>query len=280
MTNSPAQGAPPCREMGSHCDSLRVLLRVATEDAGRGSADHEATWLLGHTERITFLGDLERDGSDLYSVAELQVPCRFLGADGRGGASCGAHGYTRAAAPRAPDPAEPRRYGSEGFRIVEAGHTVTRTLPAPSSPARALPLHAGSNPCATAPCRTADNRRGAACCRDLQIEIMCTPRQRRLEALIRTRRVPYLCKIERVSPVSLGAEMISACAYLEEDGIRCALHGRTRADGRPAKPDLCSEWPEPGDNYHPGCVFAHPAGGVSGSREGQDVQARGGVSVK
>ncbi|HEY9384910.1 MAG TPA: hypothetical protein VIP80_15480, partial [Gemmatimonadales bacterium] len=100
MTNSPPQGAPPCREMGSHCDSLRVLLRVATEDAGRGSADHEATWLLGHTERITFLGDLERDGSDLYSVAELQVPCRFLGADGRGGASCGAHGYSRAAAPR------------------------------------------------------------------------------------------------------------------------------------------------------------------------------------
>src|SRR4026208_2311922 len=84
MTNSPPQGAPPCREMGAHCDSLRVLLRVATEDAGRGSADHEATWLLGHTERITFLGDLERDGSDSHSVAELQVPRRFLGADGRG----------------------------------------------------------------------------------------------------------------------------------------------------------------------------------------------------
>src|SRR4026209_1125894 len=115
MTNSPPQGAPPCREMGSHCDSLRVLLRAATEDAGRGSADHEATWLVGHTERITFLGDLERDGSDLYSVAELQVPCRFLGADGRGGASWGAQGSSRAAAPRAPDPAEPRRYGSEGF---------------------------------------------------------------------------------------------------------------------------------------------------------------------
>src|SRR4026209_2617844 len=109
MPNSPPQGAPPCREMGSHCDSLRVLLRVATEEAGRGSADHEATWLLGHTERITFLGDLERDGSDLYSVAELQVPCRFLGADGRGGASCGAHGYSQAGAPPAPRPAPPGR---------------------------------------------------------------------------------------------------------------------------------------------------------------------------
>jgi len=241
--------------MGSQCDSLRVVLRVATEDQGRGSADHEATWLLGHTERITFLDDLRRDGRDLYTEAELHVPCRFLAAAG-GKSRCTAHGYSRPSAPRGPDPGEPRRFGADSFRIVEGGRTVTRTLPAPARPVRELPLHAGSNPCAGAPCRTADNRRGAACCRDLQVEIMCTPRQRRLEALIRSRKVPYLCKIERVSPVSLGAEMISACAFLLEDGVHCSLHGRRRADGRPAKPDLCSEWPEPGDNYHPGCVFS------------------------
>jgi len=242
--------------MGSHCDSLRVVLRVATEDEGRGSADHEATWLLGHTERITFLDELRRDGRDLYTQAELGVPCRFLATDAKGGSRCNAHGYSRASGPRGPDPAEPRRFTADRFRIVEGGRTVTRMLPAPARPVRELPLHAGSNPCATAPCRTADNRHGAACCRDLQIEIMCTPRQIRLEALIRARKVPYLCKIERVSPLSLGAEMISACAFLAEDGVHCSLHGRRRSDGRPAKPDLCSEWPEPGDNYHPGCVFA------------------------
>jgi len=84
---------------------------------------------------------------------------------------------------------------------------------------------------------------------------MCTPRQRLLEGLVLARKVPYLCKVERVSQYSLGAEMISACSYLGEDGVHCSLHGRTRPDGRPAKPDLCTEWPEPGDVYHPGCVF-------------------------
>ena len=34
------------------------------------------------------------------------------------------------------------------------------------------------------------------------------------------------------------------------------LHGRRRADGRPAKPDLCSEWPPKDKGLHPGCVFA------------------------
>ena len=85
---------------------------------------------------------------------------------------------------------------------------------------------------------------------------MCTTRERRLEALIRARRSPLLCKISRESPFSLSAELISACGFLLEDGIRCGLHGRTRSDGRPAKPDLCSEWPEGGETMHPGCVFA------------------------
>jgi len=240
--------------MGPQCDSLRVLLRVATLEDGPDSADHESTWLLGHTERITFLGELQRDGSDLFMEAELQVPCRFL-KQGEPGAHCSAHGYTRKQTPRTLDPAEPRQFAADRFQIVERGKSVTRHLPAPPRKPRELPLHAGSNPCVGAPCRTADNRRGAACCRDLQVEIMCTPRQRRLEALVLARKVPYLCKVERVSPFSLGAEMISACSYLKEDGVHCSLHGRTRSDGRPAKPDLCTDWPEPGDVYHPGCVF-------------------------
>jgi hypothetical protein len=241
--------------MGSQCDALPVVLRVATQDDGPDSADHEATWLLGHTERITFLGELGRDGQDLYTEAVLQVPCRYLGQDSEGHGRCSAYGYSRLKGSRKPDPAEPRRFAGEQFRIVESGRTVTRSLPRTEPSPRQLPLHAGSNPCATAPCRTADNRRGAACCRDLQVEVMCTPKQRRLEALLRSRKIPYLCKLERVSPFSLGGEMISACAFLLEDGVHCGLHGRRRTDGRPAKPDLCSEWPEPGDNYHPGCVF-------------------------
>jgi hypothetical protein len=246
--------------MGSHCDALQVVLRVATLEARPDSADHEATWLLGHTERITFLGDLERDERDLFIEAVLQVPCKFLERGPDGGSSCRAHGYARATPPRGPDPAEPRRLGGDRFRIVESGKVVTRRLPPNPKPRRELPIHAGSNPCIGAPCHTADNRRGAACCRDMQVEIMCTPGQRRLEALVRSRKSPYICKVERESPFSLGAELISACGFLLEDGIHCALHGRQRPDGRPAKPDLCSEWPEPGDTMHPGCVFGRTVG--------------------
>jgi hypothetical protein len=52
--------------------------------------------------------------------------------------------------------------------------------------------------------------------------------------------------------------MISACGYLDEDGLNCRLHGRLRPDGRPAKPDLCSEWPDDGKGLHPGCIFYTP----------------------
>ena len=254
----PSPGAPPpaCRAMGAHCRGLRVVLRVATLDDGPSSADHESTWLLGHTERVTFLSDLWEDDGDLYVAAQLHVPCRYLKeATPHGAAQCTAHGYTGAPPVAKPERA-PRRLGKDRFRIVDGGHLVGRTLPAQPIPARSLPIAESVNHCAVAACRTADNREGAACCRDLQIELMCTRRERRLEALVRARRSPLLCKISRESPFSLSAELISACGYLVEDGISCALHGRTRSDGRPAKPDLCSQWPDGGETMHPGCVFA------------------------
>jgi hypothetical protein len=242
---------------------LRVVLRIATREGPKTgdplSADHEATFLLGHTERITFLGDLWRDQKDLYHEAILQVPCRFLKRDGRQD-SCGAHGFHRRARNREPDPVEPRMFSGDRFRIVESGKVVTRVLPPPPRRPRELPVKASANPCADAPCRTADNQRGAACCRDFQIEIMCTPRQVALEALVRSRKSPYLCKVEREGAYSLGGEFISACAFLLEDGVNCGLHGRKRPDGRPAKPDLCSQWPERGDLMHPGCVFRKESG--------------------
>jgi hypothetical protein len=228
-----------------------VTLRVGSMEEGTTSLDHEATWLIGHTQRITFY-DLWEDEGELYVDAMLHVPCRFLQPEG-GRVRCAAHGFT-GPTPRGPQqPPQPRRLARDRFIVVENRRTSIRTLP---PPARNLPILETGNPCALAPCRTADNRRGSACCRDLQIEIMCTRRQRKLEALVRSRQSPYLCKIERAGDYSIEAEIISACDYLDEDGIGCTLHGRRRADGRPAKPDLCSDWPPKKQTLHRGCVFA------------------------
>lgn len=246
--------------MGSHCRTLNVVLRVTSLDAGPKSGDHEATWLIGHTENITFRSDLWEDDEDLYVEAALHVPCRFLSADVDGAPRCEAHGF-KGSHPRnfPPEPAA-RRLGADRFRVVENGRLVSRVLQPMPRPPRELPVHAGTNPCVGAPCRTADHRRGAACCRDLQIEIMCTAKERKLEALIRARQSPYLCKIDRESPFSLSAEVISACGFLLDDQIHCSLHARQRNDGRPAKPELCSEWPDGAEVMHPGCVFGRAPG--------------------
>ena len=241
--------------MGSHCRALSVTLRVGSLEDGPDSLDHEATWLLGHTERISF-GELWESEGDLYVDAVLHVGCRHLYQNG-GDARCRVHGY-QGRLPHSPRRTQqPRQLGRDRFRLIEGGRVVHRHLspPAPPAATRSLPVLAGDNPCASAPCRTSDHRRGAACCRDLQIEIMCTKSERRLEALVRSRRSPYLCKVEREGDFSLDAEMISACGYLGEDGVACSLHGRTRADQRPAKPDLCTEWPPKGRGLHPGCIF-------------------------
>jgi hypothetical protein len=228
-----------------------VTLRIGSLDEGTTSLDHEATWLIGHTQRITFY-DLWEDEGELYVDAMLHVPCRFLDQDGNR-ARCAAHGFS-GPTPRGPfRPVQPRRLSRNRFVMVDKRRETVRALPPPP---RSLPVLTSANPCALAACRTADNLRGAACCRDLQVEIMCTKRQRKLEALVRSRRSPYLCKIDRAGDYSIEAEIISACGYLDDDGIGCSLHGRRRADGRPAKPDLCSDWPPKKQALHPGCVFA------------------------
>ena len=248
---------PPCRSLGVQCKSVRVTLRIGELEEGPTSLDHEATWLLGHTERIDFLELWEGEG-DLYVEAILHVGCRYLNEAG-GRATCRAHGFegpSPRGARRAP---QPLRLGENRFVIVEDCGNAVRDL---RPPARSLPVAGNGsghvvedNPCASALCRTADNVRRAACCRDLQVEIMCTRAQTRLESLVRSRRSPYLCKIERAGDYSLEVEMISACGYLGPDGVACSLHGRYRADGRTAKPDLCFEWPPKNRGLHPGCVF-------------------------
>jgi hypothetical protein len=239
--------------MGSHCRALRVTLRIGELEEGRASLDLEATWLLGHTQHITF-GEMWDDEGDLYVDAVLHVSCRYL-TEGPDGAECRAHGFRgRAPAPRRGS--QPRQLGGDRFIVVDRMRPATRVLPMAEPPRRELPVLAGENPCAEAPCTTADHKRGAACCRDLQVEIMCTRHETWLETLVRARRSPYLCKVTREGDFSIEAEMISACGYLETGGVNCTLHGRRRADGRPAKPDLCSEWPPKRQTLHPGCVFA------------------------
>ncbi|HEY8256763.1 MAG TPA: hypothetical protein VIG08_03840 [Gemmatimonadales bacterium] len=247
---------PPCRSLGAQCRSLRVTLRIGEFEDGITSLDHEATWLLGHTGRITFheLWDAE---NDLYVEATLHLPCRYLELS-EGQARCRAHGFS-GRPPRAPVvEIQPLQLGGDRFVVVDRAQNGIRKLPLPPRSLPVIHSTAGAsdgNPCATARCRTADNTMKAACCRDLQIEIMCSRRQRKLEALVRSRRSPYLCKIDREGDYSIDAEIISACGYLGEDGVACTLHGRNRGDGRPAKPDLCSEWPPKNQGLHPGCVF-------------------------
>ena len=236
--------------MGRQCRSLKVTLRIGSFENGPASLDHEATWLLGHTERVDF-GEPWDDGEELFVDVTLHVPCRYLRESGDG-ATCGMYGYTSESRRVSRAAKQARRIGGDRFRIIDQARSRERELPFPN---RSLPVLAGPNPCATAPCRTSDHRRRAACCRDLEIEIMCEERETRLESLIWARKSPYLCKVERAGRFSLEAELISACDYLGEDGVACTLHGRLRPDGRPAKPDLCWEWPHKGKGLHPGCVF-------------------------
>jgi hypothetical protein len=251
--SSSPRSVPPCRSLGTQCRSLRVTLRIGELEEGPESLDHEATWLLGHTAQIDFHELWEGEG-DLYVEAVLHVPCRYLQQDGST-ARCRAHGFT-GPAPRTParEP-QPLQLGGDRFVVVSECANGIEHLPYPPRSLPVLDAAAGENPCATAPCRTADHTRKAACCRDLQLEIMCNRSQQRLETLVRSRRSPYLCKVERAGEYSLEVEMISACGYLQADGVSCSLHGRHRPDGRTAKPDLCFEWPPKNRGLHPGCIF-------------------------
>ncbi len=236
--------------MGSQCQSLQVTLRVGSFEDGRDSLDHESTWLLGHTERIQF-GELWDDGEDLYVDGIIHVPCRFYQDHGER-VECRMYGYERPRLRAWSRPEQARQLGGNRFQVVTDHEVGDHDL---KFPRHSLPVLNGDNPCATAGCQTSDHTRRAACCRDLEIEIMCNERNQRLESLLHYRKSPYLCKVERAGAFSISAEVISACDYLKEDGVSCSLHGRYREDQRPAKPDLCSEWPHEGKGLHPGCVF-------------------------
>ena len=72
------------------------------------------------------------------------------------------------------------------------------------------PVIQDENPCLEASCRTADNTVGAACCRDLTLELEIPKRQKRVEALLRSRKSPFVCRIKREDEDTMECEVISA----------------------------------------------------------------------
>jgi hypothetical protein len=255
---------PPCTGLGPQCRALAVTLHIADlEEDTPTEQDAAGTWLLGHTERIAFGRPYVAFGR-LVVDAVVHVPCKHLSEESHGNGSaprvrCSAHGFVGPLVRRPVPDAPPVRHGSDRFTLVERHRVRTVTAPAKRSSRRTLPTLQPANPCATASCRTADNRHGAACCRDLTLDVLNAEGDGDLEALLRARKSPYLCKVKRTDPTLIECEVISACGYLDVDGVSCVLHGRLRPNGRPAKPGICSEWPdfERDDDFtgHPGCVF-------------------------
>lgn len=269
---------PPCTRLGRHCRELGLTLRIADlKDDGQTLQDAAATWLLGHTERVT-MGRPYVRGRDLLVDATVHVPCKYLAIeesgplsgrqeaagggrgrrDGRPRATCAAHGF-RGPMPLSTRPAPEDRpvvqRNNGKFAVVYRGRQRLLDLPLKRAAQRVLPVLQSDNPCVGAPCRTADNKQGAACCRDLTIDVVLPKSDRRTEALLRARKSPYLCKVTREGPDKVECEIISACGYLEDDGISCTLHDRLLPNGRLAKPSICYEWPDlgPDDLGHTGC---------------------------
>ena len=263
---------PPCRQLGRQCRELDVTIRVANfADDSPTLQDAAATWLLGHTEHITF-GTPYRDGDVLLVDATLHVGCRHLvdetgrtalrGGAGNGRSApvrCAAHGFHGPMPPISKEPPPPVRQDDDSFHVVYRNRPQWLSLPltarARRQQERALPI-VEDNPCVGAPCRTADNARGAACCRDLTLDVVVPEGDEATEQFLRSRKAPYLCKVERADHEIVEAEVISACAYLDpEDGISCVLHDRLLPNRQLAKPSICREWPDIDEDEagHPGC---------------------------
>jgi hypothetical protein len=145
--------------------------------------------------------------------------------------------------------------GNDTFSVYYKGRKRNLKLRLKRAARRALPVVQADNPCLGAPCRTGDNLRGAACCRDFTLELHLPESYEWTEALLRSRKSPYLCKVKREDDDTAECEVISACSFLKSDGISCSLHNRTLPNGRRAKPSLCYEWPEleKDETGHPGC---------------------------
>ena len=104
---------------------------------GSTSLDHEATWLLGHTEHITFVELWESEG-DLYVDAMLHVPAGICGRMARG-----ALHRSRLRGPAAPRACRGPPAAAAGRRPLRGRgrlRTAVRTLPFRRDAARGLPV--------------------------------------------------------------------------------------------------------------------------------------------
>ncbi|MBI3081604.1 MAG: hypothetical protein HYY94_01575 [Gemmatimonadetes bacterium] len=207
-----------------------MTLRIADLDDDAPTRDALATWLLGHGQRISFGKPYVR-GRRVLVDAVVHVPCKHLRAESAAGAGEAAEA---------------------AGRVRCAAHAFVGPMPPTRQPPQPPSLRNGAGALAIV-------YRGRQRRLDLATLEILAPASRRhsdhLEALLLARRSPYLCKTERVSSDIIECEVISACGYLEDDRISCALHHRLRPDGTPAKPMVCSNWPDlgPDDVGHPGC---------------------------
>ncbi len=263
---------PQCGSLGKQCRELKLTIRISdVRDDSRTLQDAATTWLTAHTERITF--GTPYVANHILSVdATVHVPCKHLKtrkgvsavrSDGQPAAGkepvrCAVHGF-EGKLPKStqrPPEKQPRFHEPDGpYSVFYKGKRRSMHLPLKQARRRALPTIQNNNPCLGAPCRTGDNKRGAACCRDLTLELDVPKSARRLDALLRSRKSPYLCKVKREDDDIMECEVISACSFLDDDEITCVLHDRVLPNGKLAKPSLCYEWPEleEDETGHPGC---------------------------
>ena len=267
---------PECKSLGKHCREVRLTIRISNITGESTTLqDASVTWITGHTERLTF-GRAYRVADEIRVDATVHVPCKHLRTpdgdpairpdgtpvhDGRRPeVRCEIHGF-RGVVPRGSRSSSNNRTNvrlPDGrFAIYYKGKHRTMDLRLKRTARRALPVVQADNPCATAACYTGDNTRGAACCRDFDLELALPRTHVYHEALLRARTAPYVCKVKREDDDTMECEVISACGYLDDDGIHCILHDRTLPNGQRAKPSLCYEWPEleEDETGHGGCVL-------------------------
>jgi hypothetical protein len=266
---------PECKSLGRHCREIRLVIRISdvTEES-QTLQDASVTWITGHTERITY-GRAYLEEDELRVAATVHVPCKHLRTPDGGPAvlpnglpapslngerpkvRCAIHGY-RGSVPSSTQLSRENRYVrlEDGrIAIYFKGRHRTMDLRIKRSARREPSLADLNNPCATARCYTSDKTLGAACCRDFNLELALPKSQVHKEALLRARAAPYLCKVKRNDEDTMECEVISACGYLNDDGITCVLHNRTLPNGQRAKPSLCYDWPSVGEDEtgHGGC---------------------------
>jgi hypothetical protein len=84
---------------------------------------------------------------------------------------------------------------------------------------------------------------------------MCSEKNQRLESLIHYRKSPVSVQSGTCGGFSISAEVISACAYLGDDGVACSLHGRYRETSGPPSRTCAASGPTRERGCIRGAVF-------------------------